>query len=280
MNNIKLVTDISCDLPKEIIDRYNIDIIGINVSFGDETFIGGIDIDNKTFYEKMSNYKELPKTSCPSPERFMKAYEGEQECVLVLTLTSKLSATYSTAVLAKDMFIQENGNKKIEVIDTESGSVGAGLLVIRAAELIEEGKGFEEIVSEIEKLRKEVVFFGALDTLENAIKGGRISALKGGIINALNFKVIIQIDEGIVKPIDKARGEVKSLKKVLEYIDSNAIDCENKRLSIGHANCPEKAIKVKNLIEENHTFKDVVISEVGSVMGTYTSEGAILVSIL
>lgn len=280
MNNIKLVTDISCDLPKEIIDRYNIEIIGLNVSFGDETFISGIDIDNKTFYEKMDNYKELPKTSCPSPERFMKAYEGDKDCVLVLTLTSKLSATYSTAVLAKDMFIQENENKKIEVIDTENGSVGAGLLVIRAAELIEEGKGFEEIVLEIEKLKKEVVFFGTLDTLEDAIKGGRISALKGGIINALNFKVIIQIDEGIVKPIDKARGEVKSLKKVLEYIESNVIDCENKRLSIGHSNCPEKAIKVKDLIEENHTFKDVIISEVGSVMGTYTSKGAILVSIL
>ncbi len=280
MNNIKLVTDISCDLPKEIIDRYNIEIIGLNVSFGDETFISGIDIDNKTFYEKMDNYKELPKTSCPSPERFMKAYEGDKDCVLVLTLTSKLSATYSTAVLAKDMFIQENENKKIEVIDTENGSVGAGLLVIRAAELIEEGKGFEEIVLEIEKLKKEVVFFGTLDTLENAIKGGRISALKGRIINALNFKVIIQIDEGIVKPIDKARGEVKSLKKVLEYIELNATDCENKRLSIGHSNCPEKAIKVKDLIEENHTFKDVIISEVGSVMGTYTSKGAILVSIL
>ncbi len=280
MRKIKLVTDISCDLPQEIIEKYNIDIIGLNVSFGDETFIDGIDIDNKTFYEKMDNYKELPKTSCPSPERFMKSYECEQESVLVLTLTSKLSATYSTAVLAKDMFIQEHGNKKIEVIDTESGSVGAGLLIIRAAELIEEGKELEEIVSEIEKLRKEVVFFGTLDTLENAIKGGRISAIKGGIINALNFKVIIQIDEGIVKPIDKARGEVKSLKKVLEYIELNATNYENRRLSIGHSNCPEKAIKVKKLIEENHTFKDVIISEVGSVMGTYTSKGAILVSIL
>ncbi len=280
MKKIKLVTDISCDLPNEIIEKYNIDIIGLNVSFGDETFIGGVDIDNKIFYEKMDSYKELPKTSCPSPERFMKAYEGEENEVLVLTLTSKLSATYSTAVLAKDMFLQENDSKTIEIIDTESGSVGAGLLVIKAAELIEEGKSIKEIVKKIEELRKEIVFFGALDTLENAIKGGRISAIKGGIINALNFKVIIQIDEGIVKPIDKARGEVKSIKKVLEYVESNATNCENKRLSIGHSNCLEKAIKVKELIEVNHKFKDVMISEVGSVMGTYTSKGAILVSIL
>lgn len=280
MNKIKLVTDISCDLPKEIIEKYNIDIIGLNVSFGEESFVGGVDIDNETFYKRMKESSELPKTSCPSPERFMKTYEGEEENVLVLTLTSKLSATYSTAVLAKDMYLSENDNKRIEVIDTANGSVGAGLLVIKAAELIEEGKTIEEIVKEIEKCKEEVVFYGALETLENAIKGGRISAIKGGIINALNFKVIIHITEGVVKPIDKARGEVKSLKKVLEYVDSNATNCEQKRLSIGHANCLEKALKVKELIEENHQFKEVVISEVGSVMGTYTAEGAILVSIL
>lgn len=280
MNKIKLVTDSSCDLPKEIIDKYNIDLIGLNVSFGEDSFVGGVDIDNETFYKKMREEKELPKTSCPSPDRFIKSYECEEESVLVLTLTSKLSATYSTAVLAKDMFIKENGNKKIEVIDTASGSVGAGLLVIKAAELIEEGKTIDEIVKEIEKCKEEVVFYGALETLENAIKGGRISAIKGGIINALNFKVIIHITEGVVKPIDKARGEVRTLKKVLEYVDTNAINCEQKRLAIGHSNCLDKALKVKELIQENHKFKDVVISEVGSVMGTYTAQGAILVSIL
>ncbi|WP_042271665.1 DegV family protein [[Clostridium] dakarense] len=280
MNKIKLVTDSSCDLPKEIIDKYNIDLIGLNVLFGEDSFVGGIDIDNETFYKKMNEQKELPKTSCPSPDRFIKSYECEEESVLVLTLTSKLSATYSTAVLAKDMFMKENGNKKIEVIDTASGSVGAGLLVIKAAELIEEGKNIDEIVEEIEKCKEEVVFYGALETLENAIKGGRISAIKGGIINALNFKVIIHITEGVVKPIDKARGEVRTLKKVLEYVDVNATNCERKRLSIGHANCLDKALKVKELIQENHKFKDIVISEVGSVMGTYTAQGAILVSIL
>ncbi|MEG1312506.1 MAG: DegV family protein [Romboutsia sp.] len=280
MNKIKLVTDISCDLPKDIIEKYNIDVIGINVSFGEESFIGGVDIDNETFYKKMKEQKELPKTSCPSPERFMKSYDCEEESVLVLTLTSKLSATYSTAVLAKEIFIKENTDKKIEIVDTANGSVGAGLLVIKAAELIKEGKNIDEIVKELEKYKEEVVFFGALETLENAIKGGRISAIKGGIINALNFKVIIQITEGVVKPIDKARGDVKSLKKVLEYIDANATNCEMKRLSLGHANCLEKALKVKELIQENHKFKDIIISEVGSVMGTYTAEGAILVSIL
>ena len=280
MNKIKLITDSSCDLPIDIINKFNIDVIGINVSFGEESFIGGIEIDNETFYKKMRESAELPKTSCPSPDRFLNAYDCEEENILVLTLTSKLSATYSTAILAKDIYLKEKGNKNIEVIDSESGSIGAGLLVIKAAELIKQGKSMKEIVSEIEKLKEEIVFFGTLDTLENAIKGGRINPLAGKIIGALNFKVIIHITDGVVKPIDKARGEINSIKKVIDRVSAKATDCENRILAIGHANCLEKALRVKALMEEKKKFKEIVISEVGSVMGTYTSEGAILVSVL
>lgn len=280
MSKIRLVTDSSCDLNKEIIDKYNIDIIGINVSFGEESYIGGVEIDNQTFYKKMREAKELPKTSCPSPERFINAYDCEEEQVLVLTLTSKLSATYSTAVLAKEMYISDYKNKEIEIIDSQNGSVGTGLLVIKAAQMIEEGKDIKEIVKEIEKLRDEVIFYGSLETLENAIKGGRINPIAGKIIGALNFKVIIHITDGVVKPIDKARGEVNCLKKVIDRVSKEVTNSEEKTLSIGHANCLDKALKVKELIESQKQFKEVIISEVGSVMGTYTSEGAILVSVL
>lgn len=280
MKNIKLITDISCDLPIDIINKYKINIVSLNISFGEETFVSGIDIDNKTFYKKMREMEELPKTACPSPERFMQAYEGEEEVVLVMTLTSKLSATYSTAVLAKDMFEQEIGNKDIRVIDTETGSIGAGLLVVEAAKLINEGKNIGEIVAEIEKLKEKLVFFGTLETLENAIKGGRINPLAGKIVNALNFKVIIQVTDGVVKPVDKARGEGNSIKKVIEKVNKNMVDTNYDTLAIGHANCIEKALRVKELMEEKYEFKNVIISEVGSAMGTYTSEGAILLSVL
>lgn len=280
MNKIKIITDGSCDLSMEIRNRLDINIVPLNVSFGEEHFVGGVDIDNDTFYKKMDESKELPKTSCPSPERFMDFYEGEED-ILILTLTSKLSATYSTAVLAKEMYLSEVGKKNIQVIDTESGSVGAGLMVIKAAELIKEGKTMEEIVSAIEKMKEDIVLFGTLETLENAIKGGRVNPLAGKIINALNFKVIIHVTDGLVKPIDKARGENQSIKKVIEKVFENPLDnYEDKILAIGHSNCKEKAQKVRELIEQKYKFKDVVISEIGSVMGTYTSKGAILVSVL
>ena len=112
----------------------------------------------------------------------------------------------------------------------------------------------DEILEEIEKYKKEIIFFGALDTLENAIKGGRVNPLAGKIINALNFKVIIKIDEGLVKPIDKARGGVNSLKKAIEYVKTNVENETEKTVIIGHANCPDKAEKIKSLISDNLTF--------------------------
>lgn len=278
MSAIRIITDSSCDLNKDLIEKYNITVVPLNVSFGDEVFIDG-ELDHEEFYRRMASSKELPKTSCPSPDRFIKSYEGDED-LIVITISSGLSGTYSTANLAKDMFEEENKNKKIAVIDTETGSVAHGQLLIKAAELIEEGKSFEEIVEIIEKLKKESIFYGSLETLENAVKGGRINPLAGKIINALNFKVIIRIHNHVVKPIDKARGENNSLKKVTDIVCDAMGESNDKSLFIAHGNCLEKAEKVKEMMTKNHNFKTVKIMEIGPVMGTYAAQGAILISVL
>ena len=278
--HIKIITDGSCDLPKEVIERVNPDIIGINVCFGEETYIGGVEIDDKTFYEKMKLSKELPKTSSLSPDKFIEAYKCEEDEILVFTLTSKLSGTYSNAVLTKTMYLEDHPKKRIEVIDTQSGSIGVALMMLKCNELIEQGKTMDEILIEIEKYKKNIIFFGALDTLENAIKGGRVNPLAGKVMNALNLKVIIRIDEGLVKPIDKARGSVNSIKKAIDYVRTHVDNEIEKTVIIAHANCPEKADKIKAIIEENSKFKEILIASIGPIMGTFTSEGAILVSVL
>ena len=278
--HIKIITDGSCDLPKEVIERVNPDIIGINVCFGVDCYIGGVEIDDKTFYEKMKLSKELPKTSSPSPDKFIEAYKCEEDEILVFTLTSKLSGTYSNAVLAKTMYLEDHPKNRIEVIDTQSGSIGVALMMLKCNELIEQGKTMDEILIEIEKYKKNIIFFGALDTLENAIKGGRVNPLAGKAMNALNLKVIIRIDEGLVKPIDKARGSVNSIKKAIDYVRTHVDNEIEKTVIIAHANCPEKADKIKAIIEENSKFKEILIASIGPIMGTFTSEGAILVSVL
>lgn len=279
MKKIRIVTDSSCDLNKEIAEKYNIEIVPLNVAFGEDMYADG-EIEKSEFYTMMANSPVLPKTSCPSPERFMRSYEGEEDEILVITLASKLSGTYSTAVLAKKMFEEEYPNKKVSVIDTETGSVGQALLIVKAAQLAEEGKSLDEIVSTIESIKHDVVLYGSLETLENAIKGGRVNPIAGKLINALNFKVIVKIGNGEVKPCDKARGDNNSLKKVVENVCSSIKEGEVKSLAIAHANCLDKALKVKEMMLKNHNFESVMISEVGSVMGTYTSKGAVLISVL
>lgn len=277
MKKIKIVTDSSCDLNKDIIEKYNIKVVPLNVSFGEEVYIDG-ELDKKEFYEKMSKSKELPKTSCPSPEKFMQSYAGDED-VIVFTIASKLSGTYSAALIAKNMMLEENENKKIEVIDTEVGSISQGQLIIRAARLVEEGKSFGEIVEDIENIKKDRYFYGALETLENAIKGGRVNPLAGKLINALNMKVIIKISDGVVKPIDSARGTNNSIKKLAERINS-MVEGNHTSLAIAHSNCLEKAEKLKDLILKNNHFEEVLICEMGAIMGTYASSGGLLVSIL
>ena len=214
----------------------------------DRHYTAGVDIDNKEFYAKMKESKELPKTFCPSPENFCKEYQCKEDKIIVIALSSKLSGTYNSASLARELYLSEHKEKDIRVIDSMTGSIGAGLLLIKAAKMISEGKDIDEIVEAIENLKEKISFYGTLETLENAIKGGRINPLAGKIIGALNFKAIVQIKDGVVKPIDKARGESNSIKKVANYITSSIEDTKDKILCLMHANCPEKAHKLLSLI--------------------------------
>ena len=280
MDKIKIITDGSCDLSHEVLNKFNINVVPLGVSFGEEHYTAGVDIDNKEFYAKMKDSKELPKSFCPSPENFCKEYQCEEDKIIVIALSSKLSGTYNSASLARDLYLSEHKEKDIRVIDSMTGSIGAGLLLIKAAKMISEGKDIDEIVEAIENLKEKISFYGTLETLENAIKGGRINPLAGKIIGALNFKAIVQIKDGVVKPIDKARGESNSIKKVANYITSSIEDTKDKILCLMHANCPEKAHKLLSIIEKTHKFDEVYISEVGPVMGTYTSEGAVLGAVL
>ena len=279
--SIKLITDNSCDLNLDIIKKYNIGIVPLNVLIDNQNY-KDTEISKKDFYDKMRSSKELPKTSCPSPDVFASLYDCEEDHVIMITLTSKLSGTYSAAMLGKNLF-EENNNKRVAVIDSETGCVAHGLLVLKVAQLINENKlSFDEILEQIDKMKKDVELYGTLETLDNAIKGGRISPLKGKIANALNLKGLVHVEDGVVKPIGTARGENNSLKKVVEKIleVSKNRNTDNLTINIGHANSPEKANKVKDMLTSEFNFKEVVISEVGPAMGTYTAEGAILVSVL
>lgn len=276
MNKVRVLVDGSTDLPKDLLEKYGIGVVPLTVSFGAESFVGGVDIDGPTFYARMKTEKELPKTACPSQEKFAEAYKEEGD-IIVFTIAEKLSGTYSAAVTGKSIYLEEHPEKRIEIIDTDQGSTPVGLMAIKAVKMLEEGKTIDDIIAQAKIWEHEVVHYGTLETLENAIKGGRINRIAGSIVNALNFKAIVHIIGGQVKPIDKARGELNSLKKVIEYVEKD-LKGQTKTIGLAHANAPEKAEKVKKMIQERLPYTEIIVAEVGPVMGTYTAEGAILIS--
>lgn len=278
MNNIELVMDTATDLPEDIIQEYNIRKVELNVAFGGEDHTG---ISIKDFYDKMRTFPELPKTSAASPERYMEQYKYDANIIL-LTLTQKLSSSYSTANLAKDMYLADHPYKEIEVVDTANGCIGSGLLAIMIGEMIKAGNTFADIVQQIYNLRDQIIQYGLLETLDNAVKGGRVSRAKGMIANALNLKPIVEISDGLVKPHDKARGTKNGLKKLTEIMVNNiqAKDRKYSLLGIAHANAYEKALLIRDELLSKLNFERVVITEIGPLMGTYTAEGAVMVAAL
>lgn len=278
MSNIRIITDSSSDLNMYLAKKYGITVVPLNIHFSNEIIADG-SLLNCEFYERMSSSEEIPKTSHPSAEAFLKNYEGNED-LIVITISSKLSSTYATASLAKLMCEDDNKERKIAVIDSETGSIGQGQLAIMAAKLIEEEKSFEEIVEILESAKKQTVFYGVLDTLENAIKGGRVTPLTGKIVSTLNFKVLIKVGTHNVSPIGKSKGYDNALEDIKDLIRERCIDTSEKSLFIGHANNLPKAMFMKDLMLKYFEFESIHVVEVGAAMGTYTGEGAILVSIL
>ncbi|KAA0544583.1 DegV family protein [Bacillus sp. BGMRC 2118] len=278
---IKIITDSSSDLPKDIQEKYGIEIVPLNIQFGDQHFKAGVDLDNDTFYRMMRETDELPKSACPSPYDFFERFKHVpiEDEILVITLSKGLSGTYESALLGADMLLEEQPDRKIKVINSSNGSPGLLLLVVEAAELIQAGKSFDEVVLMTEESVSKVNTFILLDTLENVIKGGRLDRFKGAIANVLNIKISLRVDvEGKIEVFEKVRGEKKALNRFLDSIGEFSKDFENKIVSLSHSNCEEKGKKVLAEIMSRYPFKQGILTEMGPLIGTYAGEGGLVVS--
>jgi DegV family protein with EDD domain len=273
---IHIVTDSSCDLPDDLTKRYNIHKIPLTVTIDGIEYAEGRDIAPREFYEKMSKSANLPKTAQPSPAVFSKVFkelQGQEDEILCLTISSKLSGTYQSAVLAKEMS-EVNGT----VFDTLAGSLGQGLQAIRAAELAEQGFSIKQIINGLEKYRQNMTILILLDTLENIVKGGRLSRFQGSIAKVLNVKVLLQGVEGAVVLMEKVRGKKRFLERALQVIGEKGKDFSGKRFGITHLNNLTDAEFLKSEIIKRYNPKEVIVNFMGSTMGTYAGSGGIIIS--
>lgn len=272
---IQLITDSSADLPRELLDKYNIAVVPLTITIDGKEYLEGIDITPQEFFVKMSESNELPKTSQPSPAAFAEAFKNMSENgdILCLTISSGLSGTYSSACLGRDM-----SEVNVTIFDTQAGSLGHGLQLIEAAKLIEKNLSMEEIIEYLEDYRKNQNIFILLDTLENIVKGGRLSKFKGALTKVLDIKVFLEGVEGKVEIKDKIRGKKRFLKRTIEIIGERKSDFSDTVIGITHINNIADAEYMKEQIIAKYHPKDVIINYMGATMGTYAGDGGMIIS--
>ena len=272
----KIVADSSCDLNDDLKGKLNISLVPFKIDVDEESFIDNANIDVARLIKSMKNSPNPVKTSCPSPGDFAKEYEKHDD-IFAVTISSKLSGTYNSALLAKQMAEEKEPKKFIHVFDSKSASVGETLVSIKIQELIDQSLSNLEIVDKVEKYIKEMKTFFILENLDNLIKNGRISKTKGLIASVLNLKPIMGDDgDGNIDLIENNRGTKKAFKRVVEIIGETGEKLEEKILGIAHVDALERAENLKNEIEGLYNFKDIILVKTAGLSTAYANDGGIV----
>lgn len=275
---IQIITDSAADLPPEIIERYNIHVVPLTVNIDGEEYIDGVNLSSQEFYQKMAVAKTLPKTSQPPAATFIKTFQdlASKGELLCLNISSKLSGTYQTACLAKEM-----SGVDVAVFDTWAATLGQGLQVIKAAVLAEKGFSCTKIINKLTQYKNNMTILILLDTLENIVKGGRLSKFQGSLAKLLNIKVLLTGVEGAVVMLERMHGRKKALQRVMEIISDKvqeAKEIPTKMFSISHCNNVKDAEYLKKQIMEKYQPCDVIINDMGSTIATYAGKGGMVIS--
>lgn len=272
--SVTIITDSTADLPKEIIEEYGIKVLPLTVNFGDRTYRDGVDLTPLQFYELLAKSSELPTTSQINPPSFISAYDEEIKkgnSVLSIHLSSKGSGTYQSAIIAKNTL----NSDKIAAIDSLGYSMGLGLQVLEAARMAREGADIQEIENRTLADRSRMQYIFGVDTLEYLKKGGRLSATRAAIATVMNIKPILQVKEGELEVLDKVRGRKKVLSRIVEIASERGKDLSDQTMAIVHAERLEDAEKMRDMVKERFNPKEIIISDIGCVIGTHAGPGTL-----
>ena len=276
---IKILVDSASDIDLEEAKKLNIEMISMEIGFGEDIFLDGVNLSYRQFYEKLIESSEIPKTSLINEFRFDEVFnrlieEGFE--VLCITMSSKLSGTFNAAQKASEKY-----NGKVQVLDSLNVCVAERLLVLLALRLIEKNLSLQEIVNELNNKKHNIHLLALLNTLKYLQKGGRISAVKAFAGEIMNIKPVIAIVDGEVKLIGKAMGSKKGNNLLNQLIEkTGGIDFElpyATAYSGLNDDLLQKYLIDSKFIWENHTDK-VPTYNIGSTIGTHAGPGAIAVA--
>lgn len=276
MARVKIITDSCSDLPAEIIEKYEIEFLPIAVNIDDQVYYDRTDLKPADFYQKIAEKKVVPRTSRITPAEFKEVYQkyiADYDQLLVIAFSSELSGILESAVIAK----RELGSDKITIIDSKAASVGQGLLVYQAAEMLAENSDLEQVIAEIVSSASKLEHVFAVGDLEMLKKGGRISKTKAALADILNIKPILHIQDGVILPYDKVRGKKRMINYLLTEIEKKADQPQKQTLAVTYSQDRKNALKLKAELEKRFKPKEILISEIGAAVGSHAGPGTLAV---
>ena len=275
----KIVVDSCCELPEELKHDPRYEIVPLTLIVGDSyERLDDDGFDQKEFLRAVAECPVSPRSACPSPEKYMEAYRTDADHVYVVTLSSKLSGSYNSAVLGKNLYHETYGEKQIYVVDSRSASCGETQIAMQIARWEDEGMGYEEITEKIEKFTDGMHTYFVLDNLDTLRKNGRLSGVKALVASTLSIKPVMAGDQGSIVQLGQAVGIKKALAKMVDHVVRDVVDAEKKCLMITHCNNPERANSVKEQILAKVKFKDVLIMDTAGISSMYANDGGVIVT--
>ena len=274
MSNVRIVTDSACDLPQAVADEWGISIVPLTIRIDGHEYVDRVDLTPAEFWAKCAVSATLPETAAPSPGQFEASYRrlvaDGASSIVVISLSGDLSATMQSAELAARSVAEGSNPIKVSVVDSRSATLGLGSIVTDCARLAGSGASHEAVVERATDLATRTKVWGALDTLENLKKGGRIGGAKAMLASALAIKPIIEVRDGKVEQGGKQRTRSKALAFLVETL-INAGPVEN--LMVMNADCSDVDGFVEML--RPHYHGTIVVGDIGPVVGTHAGRGTI-----
>ncbi len=275
---MKIIVDSTTDLPKEVIDKYNIDVLPLRVLIDEKEYTDKETITVDEVYDVMKK-GVCPKTSLPNPKttyELFKKYASKGIDFIFYSFSSKLSSTFQNAFLVVEELKKEFRKVNMAVVDTKAGSLGSGLIALQGAKLAGIGTSFENILKISRDSIKHIEHIFTIDDLYWLLKGGRIHRSSAVIGSALNIKPILNVEDGEMKLIKKIRGRKKALDAVVNIVEERIRNFPNQIIGIAHADDFKSAFEIKDmLLERIGHNKNIIIEKVGSVVGTHIGIGGV-----
>lgn len=278
MSNIRIVTDSTADLTPELVERYGIKVVPLEVLVEGKAYKDKIDISNDEYYKLLQSAKELPTTSQPSPAAFAEAYRElaaeDAEHIISIHISSELSGTYQSSVLAAGLV---DGAVKVYNFDSRTATMGLGLIVLSAARLVEEGMELNVILQRIEEIIQKTAIYFLLDSLDNLHKGGRIGKASHLFGSLLNIKPVLCLSDGVISAYEKVRGnkDNKALERLIAIL-AEKIDPDKKLYcTVGYCDNREIADYMVEKLKEKVQCDEFIYLQIGSVVATHIGMGAV-----